>query len=109
MGRRMMLKEKLTLDPPDHWIWDPHMLGIDIVDDFGLQETEGGNVTLTVRSDMTPINFKGKFVNFVMGWLLRKMMVNEWQSADSAFRREASNAKDTILCSSSISLVVGSS
>jgi len=28
MGKRMILMERLTLDPPDHWVWETHMLGI---------------------------------------------------------------------------------
>ncbi len=92
MMMNMILREKLTLDPPDHWIWEPHMLGIDIVDDFRLQEIEGGKVALIISSHMTPSSFKGKFMNFAMGWLLRKIMINEWDCADKAFRREVSNA-----------------
>ena len=80
--------ERLTLDPPDHWVWETHMLGIDMIHDFRLKETEGDKVVLTIRSDMIPRGSKGRIMNLIVGWFLRKMMVDEWESADKAFKME---------------------
>ena len=53
MGKRMILMERLTLDPPDHWVWETHMLGIDMVHDFRLEEIRDGRIVMRIRSDTT--------------------------------------------------------
>lgn len=97
MGKRMILMERLTLDPPDHWVWEPHMLGIDMVHDFRLKETEGGKIALTIHSDMIPRGSKGRIMNLMVGWFLRKMMVDEWESADKAFKLEIDDSRKTVV------------
>lgn len=87
MKFNMVLRERLTLDPPAHWIWEPHMMGIDITDDFRL-ELKGEQVVLRIRSYMKPKGMRGKTVQLMLGWYLKKMMIDEWKSADQAFRRE---------------------
>ena len=51
-GERMILMERLILDPPDHWVWKPQLPGIDIVHDFRWKVTEGAKIVMTIRSDM---------------------------------------------------------
>jgi hypothetical protein len=88
MGMNMTLVEKLSLISQDHWIWEPHVMGIDIVDDFRLRDAEGGEVRLTIESTMNPAGMKGKAMQLVMGRMLDKIMINEWDSADRVFREE---------------------
>lgn len=89
MGMGMTLLEKLSLVSEDHWIWEPHVMGIDVVDDFRLKEVEGSKVRLTIESTMKPAGMKGKVMRLMIGRLLDKIMTNEWDSADRAFREEA--------------------
>lgn len=93
MGMNMTLVEKLSLISDDHWIWEPYVMGIDIVDDFQLSGLEGGKVRLRIESTMKPSGMKGKLMQFMMGRTLDKIMVNEWNSADKAFREEAKSAR----------------
>lgn len=88
MGMSMTLIEKLSLISEDHWVWEPKMMGIEIVDDFRLREVEGGKVRLTIESTMNPVGMKGRVIALMLGGNLEKMMINEWNSADKAFREE---------------------
>jgi hypothetical protein len=97
MEKRIVLMERLTLDPPDHWVWESHMLGIDMVHDFRLKETEGGKIALTIRSDMIPEGSKGRIMKLIVGWFLRRMMVDEWESADRAFKLEIDDSRKTVV------------
>ncbi|MBI2127163.1 MAG: hypothetical protein HYU02_07625 [Thaumarchaeota archaeon] len=87
MGFTMHLNEKLTLDPPNHWVWEPHIMGIDIIDDFRL-EHKGEKLVLHIHSESKPRGMKGRLASLMLGWLLDRMMVNEWVSADQALRKE---------------------
>ncbi len=89
MGFTMHLTEKLTLNPPNHWVWEPHLMGIDIIDDFQLEQT-AEKVVLHIHSKTMPRGMKGRLASFMLGWLLDRMMINEWSSADQAFRQEMS-------------------
>ncbi len=88
MGMNMKMMEKLTLEPPNHWIWEPHMMGIQIDDDFHLIEDNGKRVTLHIVSNMHPKGTMGKMAYLIIGWYLRRLMRNEWDAADRAFREE---------------------
>ncbi len=68
-------------------------MGIEIVDDFRLREIEDGKVRLTIESTMKPAGMKGKVMQLMMGRILDKIMVNEWNSADKAFKEEVGLAK----------------
>ncbi len=92
-GMNVTLLEKLSLTSDDHWIWEPRIMGIEIVDDFRLREIEGGKVRLTIESTMKPAGMKGKVMQLMMGRILDKIMVNEWNSADKAFKEEVGLAK----------------
>lgn len=69
------------------------MLGIDMACDFRVKETEGGKTALTIRSHLIPRGSKGRIMNLMVGWFLRKMMVDEWESADKAFKLEIDDGK----------------
>ena len=97
IGNRLTLMERLTLDPPDHWVWESHMFGVNMVHDFRLKETDGGKITLTIRSDVIPRGCKGRIMNLMAGWFLRKMMIDEWESADKAFRLEIDDSRRTVV------------
>jgi len=88
MGKRMILMERLTLDPPDHWVWETHMLGIDMVHDFRLEEIRDGRIVMTIRSDTTRRGFRNGIINLMIGWFVRKMVIDEWECTDKAFRLE---------------------
>ncbi len=93
MGINMTLVEKLSLISEDHWIWEPRIMGIEIIDDFRLREVEPGRIRLAIESTMNPAGMKGKVMQLMMGRTLDKIMVNEWNSADKAFREEVGLAK----------------
>lgn len=93
MGMNMTLVEKLSPISEDHWIWEPRIMGIEIIDDFRLREVKGGKVRLTIESTMNPAGMKGKVMQLMMGGTLEKIMINEWNSADKAFREEVGLAK----------------
>jgi hypothetical protein len=95
MGFNMKMIETLTLDSPNHWIWEPHMMGIQIVDDFHLEENDGRS-TLHINSEFHPKGMKGKLVRMMFGRYLRKLMVEEWEAADKAFRFEAQSNTQNI-------------
>jgi hypothetical protein len=96
MGKRMILMERLTLDPPGHWVWETHMLGIDMVHDFRLEEIRDGKIVMTIRSDTTRRSFKSGIINLMIGWFVRKMMIDEWECADKAFRLETDDSRKTV-------------
>ncbi len=93
MGMNMTLVEKLSLISEDRWVWEPRMMGIEIVDHFRLREVEGGKVRLTIESTMNSAGMKGKLMQRILGRTLEKIMINEWNSADKAFREEVRLAK----------------
>jgi len=62
-----------------------------------LKETEGGKIALTIHSDMIPRGSKGRIMNLMVGWFLRKMMVDEWESADRAFKLEIDDSRKTVV------------
>ncbi len=88
MGMNTTLVEKLSLISEDHWIWEPRIMGIEIIDDFRLREVERSKVRLTIESTMNPAGMKGKVMQLMLGGTLDKIMINEWNSADKAFREE---------------------
>ncbi len=88
MRMNLTLLEKLSLLSEDHWVWEPHVMGIDIADDFRLGEVESGKVRLTITSTMKPAGAKGKLMRMVMGGMLDRIMSDEWKAADRAFREE---------------------
>lgn len=87
MGRAMTLSEKLSLFPEDHWVWEPHILGIDIIDDFTLKR-DNEKTVLTIRSKIYPRGFRGRIMNLIMGRMLKKMMIDEWKAASNAMLHE---------------------
>jgi hypothetical protein len=91
VGKRMTLMERLTVDPPDHWFWESRMFGIDLVHDFRLEKSRDDKTVMTIRS--RPRCLKGRIINLMIGWLLGNMMVNEWESADKAFRLEVDTTR----------------
>jgi hypothetical protein len=88
MGVSMTLVERLTLHSEDHWTWEPHLLGIDITDEFRLAAGANGKTRLTIDSIISPRGMKGRLMHFLLGRKLDSMMVNEWESADKAFVEE---------------------
>ncbi len=93
MGMNMTLVEKLSLISDDHWIWEPRIMGIEVIDVFRLRGIEDGKVRLTIESTMKPAGMKGKVMQLMMGRILDKIMVNEWNSANKAFKEEVESAK----------------
>ncbi len=88
MGVPITLCEKLSLINEEHWIWEPHMFGIRITDDFMLLES-GKVIQLRIHSEFKPKGLNGKTANFAIGWALKRMMMKEWKAASVAFRTEA--------------------
>ena len=41
MGFTTSLEEHLTVNPPDHWIWEPRMMGIHAAHNFRLKPKDG--------------------------------------------------------------------
>ncbi|MCS4538735.1 MAG: hypothetical protein HYY67_07760 [Thaumarchaeota archaeon] len=87
MGMTMILTEKLTLDPPHHWVWEPHMMGIRITDDFRLEE-KGNKAILHIKYHLEAKGIKANITKLMFGWFIKRMMVSEWISADKAFKEE---------------------
>jgi hypothetical protein len=87
MGRTKKLLERLTPISEDHWVWQPTIFGIEIMDDFRLQ-SRGGKTVLTIDSKATPRGMKGKLAQMVFGGMLDRMMVDEWKSASEALVSE---------------------
>ncbi|MDH2900624.1 MAG: hypothetical protein PXY39_06600 [archaeon] len=90
MGMNMRMVERLTLDSLNHWVWEPHMLGIYITDNFHLDENESGS-RLHIISEFHPKGMRGKLARKMLGGYLRKLMTEEWMSADRAFRTETTS------------------
>ncbi|MGI0081466.1 MAG: hypothetical protein ACRECH_17820, partial [Nitrososphaerales archaeon] len=88
MGFNMKIVERVTLDSPNHWIWEPHMMGIYIADDFLLTDNVGGS-RLSINSEFHPKGMKGRVARMMFGRYLRRLMIEEWESADKVFRTEA--------------------
>ena len=88
MGLTIKMIESLTMDSTKHWIWEPHMMGIHIVDDFKLDDIDGKS-RLHIKSEFHPVGIKGKLARMMFGRYLRRLMTEEWISADRAFRDEA--------------------
>ena len=42
---------------------------------------------------MIPRGSKGRIMNLMVGWFLGKMMVDEWESADKAFKLEIDDSR----------------
>lgn len=87
MGMNMKMVETLTLDSPNHWIWEPQMMGIYILDDFHLEENGNGS-RLHINSEFHPRGMKGRLASMMFGNYIRRLMTEEWESADRAFRKE---------------------
>ena len=87
MGMNMKMIEQLTLDSTNHWVWKPHMIGIYVTDNFRLGENGSGS-RLHITSEFHPRGMMGKVANSMFGGYLRRLMTDEWLSADRAFRKE---------------------
>ena len=87
MSMTKTLLERLTLISEDHWVWQPTIFGIEIIDDFRLVSV-GGKTILTIDSDMRPKGLRGKLAQMMFGAMLERMMVNEWNSASEALVSE---------------------
>ena len=94
MRRNMKLIERFTPESANHWTWEPTIMRIHITDDFKLEE-KGGRATLRIVSDFEPQGIKGKLSAMMFGRYLRKMMRDEWYSADDALRRELADRIST--------------
>ena len=94
MGLNMKLIERFTPETASHWIWEPHIMGIHITDDFRLEE-KGGRTILRIVSEFEPRGVKGKLSAMMFGRYFRKMMRDEWYSADDALRRELADKIST--------------
>lgn len=90
MGMTMTLLERLSIHSEDHWIWEPRLLGIYIIDEFRLTETGEGRVRLTIDSKTTPRGMKGKIMHLFLGRKLDRMMIEEWESASRSLVEEVS-------------------
>jgi hypothetical protein len=80
LGMTKTLLERLTLISEDHWVWQPTIFGIEITDDFRL-ETKEGKTILRIDSVARPNGVKGKLAQLMLGGMLDRMMVDEWNSA----------------------------
>lgn len=63
------------------------MLSIYVTDDLRLEEYASGS-KLRITSEFHPRGMMGKLVSRMFGGYLRRLMVDEWESADRAFRSE---------------------
>lgn len=85
MGMTKTLVERLTLVSEDHWTWRPTIFGIEITDDFRLS-VRGGRTVLSIDSTARARGAKGRLTQTILGPVLDRMMMNEWDSANEAMK-----------------------
>lgn len=89
MGMTKTIIERFSVLSPMRWRWEPRLFGIAIVDDFELTESSNGRTTLAIVSEAKENSLMGRVAQIIMGRYLKRVMVEEWESADDAFRSEA--------------------
>jgi hypothetical protein len=87
MGMSMKMIEMFTLESRNRWIWEPHMMSIDIMDYFRLEENANGS-RLHIISEFHPKGMMGRLSKIMFGRYLRRLMTEEWNAADRVFRNE---------------------
>jgi hypothetical protein len=89
MGMTKTMIERFSVRSPTHWVWEPRLFGISIVDDFELTESKNGKTMLVITSEAKALGPKGMVAQMMLGRYLDRIMVEEWESAYQAFKREA--------------------